>query len=98
MKVLAIGAIVKPPSDEQRAQVMSKEVPHTLQLYLDGVIEQFWFRHDGKIGPVFLMNVETAEAAKAVVEAMPIVVEGFAAYDFIPVGPLAPLGRLITGN
>ncbi len=97
MKVLAIGSIVNPPTEERREQVLLKEVPHTLQLYLDGVIDQFWFRHD-RIGPVFLMNVETVEAAKAVTDEMPIVAEGFAAYEFIPVGPLAPLGRLIQGK
>jgi hypothetical protein len=95
MKVFAIGSIVNPPSEEQRDEVLKREVPHTLQLYLDGVIDQFWFRHD-RIGPVFLMNVETVEAAKAVTDQMPIVTEGFAAYEFIPVGPLAPLGRLIA--
>jgi hypothetical protein len=34
---------------------MPKEVPETLKLYLDGKIEQFWFRDD-KPGVVFLMN------------------------------------------
>lgn len=94
MKIMAIGAITKPLSDEQREKVLSKEVPHTLQLYLDGKIEQFWFRQD-RPGPIFLMNVENVDAAKAVIDHMPIVMEGIAAYEFIPVGPLAPLGRLI---
>jgi hypothetical protein len=44
---------------------MPKEVPHTLQLYLDGKIEQFWFRPDA--GPVFLMNTESVEEARAIV-------------------------------
>jgi hypothetical protein len=94
MKVLAIGSIVKPLSDEQRTEIMPKEVPHTLQMYLDGVIEQFWFRQD-RPGPVFLMNVESIEQAKATIAEMPIVGAGFAAYEYIPVGPLAPLGMLI---
>ncbi|MRW86072.1 hypothetical protein GJ698_18540 [Pseudoduganella sp. FT26W] len=97
MKVLAIGAIVKPVSDQQRAEIMPKEVPHTLQMYLDGVIEQFWFRQD-KPGPVFLMNVDSTEQAKSVIDLMPIVAAGFAQYEFIPVGPLAPLGLLIQGK
>ena len=33
MKVLAIGSIIKAPSDEQRAEIMPKEVPHTLKLF-----------------------------------------------------------------
>lgn len=94
MKVLAIGAIVKPLSEEQREEILKREVPHTLQLYLDGPIEQFWFRQD-RPGPIFLMEVDSIDEAKAIIDAMPIMVEGVAAYEFIPVGPLAPLGRLI---
>jgi hypothetical protein len=97
MKVLAIGSIIKPLSEEQRAEIMPKEVPHTLKLYLDGTVDQYWFRQD-KPGPVFLMNVESVEKAKAVTDEMPIVKAGFAAYEFIPIGPLAPLGMLIQGK
>ena len=97
MKVLAIGSIFKPLSDEQRQQIMPKEVPHTLKLYLDGYIEQFWFRQD-KPGVFFLMSVDSVGEAKKTVEAMPLVINGFATYELIPVGPLAPLGLLIQGK
>jgi hypothetical protein len=94
MKVFAIGSIVKPVSDEQRREVMPKEVPATLKRYLDGRIEQFWYRQDAP-GVVFLMNVESVEQAKADIETLPLVTGGFAKYEFLPVGPLAPLGMLI---
>jgi hypothetical protein len=94
MKVLAIGSLVKPLSDERRAVILAKEVPHTLQLYLKGAIEQFWFRQD-KPGPVFLMDVETIEEAKAIIDAMPLMVDGVAAYEYMQLGPLKPLGMLI---
>jgi len=97
MKVLAIGTIVKPLSPEQRQQVMSKEVPDTLQLYLDGRIEQHWYRGD-KPGVVFLMSAESVEQAKAAIDALPLVTGGFAQYEFMPVGPLAPLGLLLQGR
>ncbi|HEY0316542.1 MAG TPA: hypothetical protein VGC28_09795 [Sphingomonas sp.] len=97
MKIFAIGAIVKPVSDEKRDEILKREVPHTLQLYLDGPIEQFWFRQD-KPGPIFLMEVDSIDQAKATINAMPIMAEGIAEYEFIPVGPLAPLGRLIQGQ
>jgi hypothetical protein len=97
MKVLAIGSLVKPLTESEREQILPKEVPHTLQLYLDGVIDQFWFRRD-QPGPVFLLNVESIDQAKATVDAMPLMLEGRATYQFVPVGPLAPLGRLIQGG
>lgn len=73
MKVLAVASIVQPLSPEQRQQIMPNEVPATLKLYLDGKIEQFWFRQD-KPGVIFLMDVETIEEAKAAVEALPLTV------------------------
>ena len=97
MKIFAIGAITTPPTPEQREETLQKEVPHTLQLYLDGKIEQFWFRQD-RIGVVFLMNAESVEAAKAEVDKLPLTVGGFMTFDLIPVGPLTPLGRLIQGK
>ena len=97
MKVLAIGNIVKPVTDEQKAQIMPREVPATLQLYLDGKIEQFWYRQD-KPGVVFLMNADSVEQARAAVEALPLVAAGVAQYDLMPLGPLAPLGLLLQGR
>ena len=97
MKIIAIGSIVKPVTPEQRQQIMRKEVPPTLKLYLDGKIEQFWGRQD-KPGVVFLLNVQSAEEAKSIVERLPLATEGFAQYEYLQVGPLAPLGILLQGN
>jgi hypothetical protein len=96
MKVFAIGSIVKPVSDEQRKEIMPKEVPATLKHYLDGKIEQFWYRQDAP-GVIFLMNVESVEQARAELATLPLVAGGFAKYDLMQVGPLAPLGLLIQG-
>ena len=96
MKIMAIGTLNAPLTPEQRQQIMPKEVPHTLELYLDGKIEQFWFRAD--TGPIFLMTADSVEEAKATVDAMPLVAGGLAKYQFWPVGPLAPLGLLIKGK
>jgi hypothetical protein len=97
MKVLAIASITKPLTPEQRQQIMPNEVPATLKLYLDGKIEQFWFRQD-KPGVIFLMNVESVEEAQATVETLPLTAGGFAKYELMHVGPLAPLGLLIQGK
>ncbi|MBO4224759.1 hypothetical protein [Bradyrhizobium neotropicale] len=97
MKVFAIGAITKQPTDEQRQQIMPKEVPDTLKLYLDGKIDQFWFRKD-KLGVVFLMNAGSVDEAKAATDQLPLTKGGFMTFEHIPVGPLAPLGSLIQGK
>jgi hypothetical protein len=94
---MAVGSITKPITPEQRQQIMPNEVPATLKHYLDGIIEQFWYRQDAP-GVIFLMNVESVEQARAAVNALPLVTGGFAKYEFMQVGPLAPLGLLIQGR
>ncbi|MDL2399491.1 hypothetical protein [Rhizobium mayense] len=97
MKVFAIGSITNPPTPEQQQQIMPKEVPDTLRLYLDGKIEQFWFRQD-RVGVIFLMSVESVEDARSAVDKLPLTEGGFMTFDLIPVGPLAPLARLIQSK
>jgi hypothetical protein len=93
MKVMAIGTLKKLTS-EQRQAYMPKEVPATLQLYLDDKIEQFWLRDQEK-GVIFLMNVSSVEQADKVIKAMPLGGAGLLTFDLMPVGPLAPLGMLM---
>jgi hypothetical protein len=97
MKVFAIGTFAKPITDEEKQQIMPKEVPDTLKLYLKGKIEQFWFRED-KPGVIFLMNSESVDEAKAAVKALPLAANGFLGFEFIQVGPLKPLGLLIQNR
>ena len=94
MKVFALGSFAKPIPDDERKQLMSKEVPDTLKLYLDGKIDQFWFRED-KPGVVFLVNAASIEAARSILEALPLAANGYLVFEYIPVGPLRPLGLLI---
>ncbi|MGF6764617.1 hypothetical protein P3T24_004951 [Paraburkholderia sp. GAS33] len=53
--------------------------------------------HDA-LGVIFLMDVDSVDEAKAELDTLPLVTGGFAQYEFIPVGPLARLGRLIQGK
>src|SRR5215469_10438559 len=94
MKVFALGSLNQPLTPEQQQQIMPKEVPDTLKLYLDGKIEQFWFRED-KPGVVFLMSSTSVEEAKSIIEALPLAANGYLKFEYIPVGPLKPLGLLI---
>ena len=50
---------------------MPQEVPATLQLYLNGKMEQFWLRQDGN-GVVFLMTTANAEEAASLLKALPL--------------------------
>jgi hypothetical protein len=96
MKVFAIASIPQPISPEQLKQIMPKEVAATLMHYLDGKIEQFWFRE--KAGPIFLMDVESVDQAKAELDTLPLVAAKLMTYELMPVTPLKPLGLLIQGK
>ena len=93
MKVMAIGTL-KPLTPEQRQMYLPKEVPATLQLYLDGKMEQFWLR-DHEAGVVFLMTVDSVEEADGLLKALPLGRANLLTFELMPIGPLAPLGMLI---
>jgi hypothetical protein len=93
MKVLAIGTL-KPLTKEQSDRIFPHEVPATLELYLNGKIEQFWLREEMK-GAVFLLNVESVAEAESLLGSLPFTQANLHTFDLIPVGPLLPLGFLI---
>jgi hypothetical protein len=96
MKVFAIASAKPTLTPDQLQKHLPNEVPATLKHYLDGKIEQFWFRE--KAGPIFLMNVESIEQAKAELGTLPLVAAGLMTYELMPVTPLSPLGLLIQGR
>ena len=96
MKVFAIATPKTTLTPEKLQQYMPAEVRATLQHYLDGRIEQFWIRE--KLGPIFLMNVESVEQAKASLAELPLVANDIMTYEVSPVTPLSPLRLLIHGK
>jgi hypothetical protein len=76
---------------------MPKEVPDTLNLYLNGKIEQFWFSQDVP-GVIFLMNVDSVEDAQATLNTLPLSAGGLMTFKLLTVGPLTPLGLLIQSK
>lgn len=75
-------------------KLLQAEVKATLQLYLDGKIDQWWARGDGK-GVVFLMNCSTEAEAQAITGGLPLDKAGLAEFSYMPLGPLMPLQRLL---
>jgi hypothetical protein len=92
--VLATLSLKPGITREQIQPTMPAEVRETVALYLDGKIEQWYSRGDGK-GVVFLLNCSTVAEAKAILETLPLVKHNFAAFDYMPLGPLNPLRVLM---
>ncbi len=94
-KILAIShSMGAPMTPAQRAQIMPHEVHDTVNAYLDGKIDQWYFQTDGK-GVVFIVNASSTEEAKAILEKFPLGQAGLMGFDYIPLGPLNPL-RIIN--
>ena len=96
MKVMAIGTL-KPLTADQRQKYLTAEVPATLQLYLDGKLEQFWLR-DREAGVVFLMTVESVDEADRLLRSLPLGRADLLTFELMPIGPLLPLGMLMTAK
>ena len=96
MKVMAIGTL-QTLSPEQRKRFLPDEVPATLQLYLDGKMEQFWLRDNGA-GVIFLMSTDSVAEADGLLKALPLGRAKLLNFELLPIGPLLPLGMLVRNQ
>src|SRR5438132_7568745 len=94
-KILAIGRFTTPPTPEQVKEIFPEEVTATLQLYLNGKIDQWWIKQD-QSGPIFLMNVTTVDEARALLEKLPLGQAKIMEFDYVELGPLTPLHLLLS--
>ena len=91
-KILAIGTINPGFEQSQVFAVLPEEVRETVDLYLDGKIEQ-WYSLQGKPGVAFIINVTDPAVAHEMLEKRKAHMMSF---ELIPIGPLNPL-RLLQG-
>ena len=96
-RILAMGHLTPGNTRATIAPVLKEEVPATLRLYLDGKIDQWYYRKDGD-GVVFIMNCTTVEEARAILEKLPLGQHKMMEFDLIPLGPLAPLQMLLQNQ
>jgi hypothetical protein len=82
---------------QQIMNIMPDEIRATVKLYLDGKIRQWYSRGDGR-GVIFLIDAKTVDEAQAIMDTLPLSKENLMDHEYIPVGPLMPLGALIGGG
>ncbi len=91
-----VNLTVKPDVDRaQLTKIMPAEVRETVKLYLDGRIQQWYAKADGR-GVIFILNVSDGAAAKALMDGLPLSKENLATYEYIGLGPLTPLRYLLA--
>jgi hypothetical protein len=82
---------------QQIMRVMPAEIRATVKLYLDGKIRQWYSRGDGR-GVILCLDAKTVDEAHAIMDTLPLSKENLMDHEYIPVGPLLPLGSLIGGG
>src|ERR1700726_294538 len=96
-EVMVILTVKQGVTLQQIMNIMPDEIRATVKLYLDGKIRQWYSRGDGK-GVVFFLDVKTVEEAHAIMDTLSLSKENLMDHEYIPVGPLMPLGALIGGE
>lgn len=91
-----VNLTIKPDADRsQVVKVLPDEVRETVKLYLDGRIQQWYSRSDGR-GVMFILNASDVAAAKALMDGLPLSKANLANFEFTPLGPLSPLRVLVA--
>src|ERR1700686_5066901 len=99
-KITGVLTILSPKPGvtvEQVMKVMPAEIRATVPIYLDGKIQQWFTRGDGR-GVIFILNCKDVTEARAPFKGLPLSKENLMDEQFIPVGPLLPLGILLRDS
>ena len=92
-KILAIGTINPGVDPAKVFAILPNEVRDTVDLYLNGKIDQ-WYSQQERRGVVFILNVTDPAAARDMLEKLPLGQAHLMSFDLIPIGPLNPLRQL----
>ena len=92
--VLVIQTPKQGVTAQQILAVIPAEIRATVKLYLDGKIQQWYSRGDGK-GVIVLVDATTVDEARTLMETLPLAKEDLMDHEYIPVGPLMPLRALM---
>jgi hypothetical protein len=94
-KLLAIGSLTPKANAAVVKPILPSEVQETVQLYLAGKLDQ-WFVKQDQTGVVFILNVTDPKEAGELLEKLPLGRAGLMEFQLIPLGPLRPLGLLLS--
>jgi hypothetical protein len=92
-KILAIGTINPGVDPAKVFAILPNEVRDTVNLYLDGKIDQ-WYSQQERRGVVFILNMTDPAAAHDMLEKLPLGQAHLMSFELIPIGPLNPLRQL----
>jgi hypothetical protein len=94
-KILAIGRLTAKATGGALKPILPSEVRETVRLYLNGKIEQWYFKPDDS-AVVFILNLADIKQAHDLLAQLPLGQAGLMEFDLIRLAPLQPLGMLLT--
>jgi hypothetical protein len=94
MKILAIEREVSGIAEDVLVPHLRAEAFRALELYLDGVIRELYFRADHNAA-ILILECEGLEEAKKALATLPLVQQGLIEFDFIPLAPYPGFKRLL---
>ena len=92
-KILAIGTINPGVDPAKVFAILPNEVRDTVDLYLNGKIDQ-WYSQQERRGVVFILNVTDPAAARDMLEKLPLGQAHLMSFELIPIGPLNQFRQL----
>jgi hypothetical protein len=92
-RILAIGTVNPGVDQAEVLEILPNEVRDTVNLYLDGKIDQ-WYSLQDRRGVVFILNVIDPKAAHEMLEKLPLGQAHLMSFELIQLGPLNPLRQL----
>jgi len=90
VRILAIGTLNADADPAAVRATLPAEVRATINLYLDGKIEQ-WYSLQERTGVAFVLNVSDSGVANELLENLPLGRAHLMRFELIPLAPLYPL-------
>ncbi len=95
MKIIAIEKMLKDVDAAKDRQLLMDEARTAWQLQQEGSIRELYF-HNEERKAVLIMEADSAQAAKEVLDRLPLVRGGYADFEIIPLRPYDGFARLFV--
>jgi muconolactone delta-isomerase len=95
MKIIAIEKMLKDVDAVKDRQLLMDEARTAWRLQQEGSIRELHF-HNEERKAVLIMEAESAQAAKEILDQLPLVSGGYAEFEIIPLRPYDGFARLFA--
>jgi muconolactone delta-isomerase len=93
MKILALEKEAKEAQSADFQPYLQDEAERVYELYLSGIIREFYF-HETEHTVILMLECANVNEARKVLSSLPLVKVGLITFDVIPLVPYSGFGRL----